>query len=297
MLTALAIELVGTIISVKGLTTLFSGSLLIVAIAISLDAAKIAVVSYVQQYWNSLSVGFKTYMLSAVIVLTLITSGGTFSFLTGEFQNASISAKQVNSQLEFVQAEFDKKTSRKNEIDRQMSAIPDTDIVGRRRLLNMYGEERNALISQLTILEQQLPKLKQESLSKNNEIGPINFISELAQTSHEKASFWIVASIIFVFDPLALALLAAANKLFSDSPGSPQLNLKKDDEVVNTARIEAPQEPSIDKKVFVDSGYELKCPELALLDPEPKVKVRKKPGPKPGTKRKPKEKTNEENLG
>ena len=73
--------------SVKGIALLFSASFYSVAImAGSLEIAKLVSASYLYRYWDSINKILRTYMLSAVILLMLITSLGIFGFLSDAFQ-------------------------------------------------------------------------------------------------------------------------------------------------------------------------------------------------------------------
>ena len=93
----------------------------------------------------------------------------------------------------------------------------------------------------LFIVEKQ--PLEKEMLTLEAEIGPVKYIAALAvdwgitdQVETSKAVRWVIIIIIFVFDPLAVLLLIAANqslmRRFPPEPPKPQeiLDLEKPDE-------------------------------------------------------------------
>ena len=73
--------------SIKGIALLFAASFWSVAImAGSLECAKLVCTSYLYRYWSDINKSIKFYMLSATLLLMLITSLGVFGFLSDAFQ-------------------------------------------------------------------------------------------------------------------------------------------------------------------------------------------------------------------
>jgi len=96
---AVSVATWAAIFSVTGLSMLYSGSLVFVAIAMStLEFSKIIVASYLYRHWKGTAWWLKTYLTSALLLLMLITSGGIYGFLTSSYQGATIGLDKINSQ-------------------------------------------------------------------------------------------------------------------------------------------------------------------------------------------------------
>ena len=81
-------------------------------------------------------------------------------------------------------------------------------------------------------------ELKIAYVDKEVHVGPIMYVAKAFDTTPEKAVKWVILTIIFVFDPLAIALLIAGNFL---------LALKKDPPLTVV-------EPPVDGSRHVDSS-------------------------------------------
>ena len=215
-LSAFLIEGIGTFVSVIGLSSLFSSNPIIIALAVALDIGKLVSVSFLYKYWEKINVLMKTYMTAAAIVLIMITSAGAFGFLSSEFQKAMSSTNQQNVILQALTDEQSRLQKRKEEIDRQIAQLPETFVRGRTQLLNQFGPEVKRINDRLAAIDEQLPALRVDSIKKNVEVGPIMYIADAFSTTPEKASKWVILIIIFVFDPLAIALLLAGNFLLME---------------------------------------------------------------------------------
>jgi hypothetical protein len=214
LLSALLIEGIGTYISVIGLSTLFAANAVIIGLAIALDVAKLATVSFLYKHWDNLGLLMRTYMTIAAVVLMTITSSGAFGYLSGQFQKAIAGSSQDTIIIQSLNEEKSRLSARKVEIDSQIARLPDNSVNGRTQLLRQFGPEVGRINKRLEAIEVQLPQLKVDSLKKNTEVGPIIYIATAFHTTPEEAVKWVILTIIFVFDPLAVALLVAANFLF-----------------------------------------------------------------------------------
>lgn len=214
-ITALLLEGMGTYISIIGLSKLFSSSLIILGLMAVLDLAKIVSVSFMYTYWKKVNFILRTYMMLAVLVTVTITSAGAFSFLSGQFQAAYSGTQQDTIMLDALTDEQSRLQARKEEIDKQISQLPPDYITARGTLQKQFGPELTRINERLVEIDVELPTLKTEALHKKVEVGPILFIAEAFETTPEIAIKWIILTIIFVFDPLAVALLIAGNFLLA----------------------------------------------------------------------------------
>ena len=212
-LSALFLEVIGTWVSVIGLSSIFSGSPVVIVLAICLDFAKLVAVSFLYKYWKSINLLMKSYMTSATLVLMLITSVGAFGFLSKEFQQ---SISDTNTSAVMIKSMADEQVrlqSRKSEIDSQIAKLPDNMVKGRTALIKQFAPEVERINTRLVDIDKQLPLLKIETMHKSVEVGPIIYVAQAFNTTPEEAVKWVILIIIFVFDPLAITLLIAGNFL------------------------------------------------------------------------------------
>ncbi len=197
-----------------GLSALFAGSPIVITMAVALDVGKVVTVSFVYKNWEKISWVMKTYMTIATIVLMIITSAGVFGYLSGEFQKAIAGNNQQNVLITALQDEQARLQKRKEQIDNQIAEIPANYTAAQRnRMMNQFRTEQRQVTTRLSEIDKQLPELKVQNIGQSVKIGPILYVAEAFNTTPEQAVKWVILIIIFVFDPLAVALLIAANFL------------------------------------------------------------------------------------
>lgn len=102
-LAAVSVATWAAVFSVTGLSLLYSGSILYVAIAMGvLEFSKIIVASYLYRHWKDTNILLRTYMTGALIILMLITSGGIYGYLTNSYQGATIGLEKIDSQAQVL---------------------------------------------------------------------------------------------------------------------------------------------------------------------------------------------------
>ena len=222
LITALLIEGLGTMVSVIGLSTLFGANPLIIAIAISLDLGKIVVVNLLYGHWKRLAVGMRMYAVIAAIVTMSITSAGAAGYLTGEFQKAITGTKDIDLVVQNLQTQQQKYEVRKRQIDDQIAALPDkTTVAQRLRIITSFKAEQTDIQAKIDKIEAELPALQSKQIGVQAKAGPIITIARSFDIPVESAIKWVVLLIVFVFDPLAIFLLLAANSLFEQVRAPP----------------------------------------------------------------------------
>ena len=214
MLTALFIEGIGTYISILGLAALFAGSPVVITMAVALDVGKVVAVTFVYKNWSKINLLMKSYMTTAAAVLMLITSAGVFGYLSGEFQKAISGNNQQNISITALTEEQARLQKRKEQIDGQIAAVPaNYTSAQRNRLINQFKQEQRQVTNRIAEIDKELPQLKIQNIGQSVKIGPILYVAEAFNTTPEQAVKWVILVIIFVFDPLAIALLLAGNYL------------------------------------------------------------------------------------
>lgn len=213
-LTAFAIEALGTLVSVIGLSTLFGANPIIIALAVALDAGKLVVVSLLYKHWDGLGRLMKTYAVMASIITMVITSAGAAAYLSGEFQKAIVGTQEGSLKVDVLKQQQAKYEERKKQIDAQIAALPEKTTVNQRlRLMNGFKAEQKDLQDKIAAIDKELPELQVKQIGVEAKAGPILYISKAFDIPVEAAVKWVILLIIFVFDPLAVFLIIAGNFL------------------------------------------------------------------------------------
>lgn len=266
---AVLLEVLGTAISVIGLSSLFMGSPVVVTLAIALDFAKLVAVSFLYKFWKKISWLMRTYMTAASLILILITSAGAFGFLSGEFQKAISDTNTSGIMISSLSEEQGRLQKRKEEIDKQISQLKDDNVRGRTRLMATFGPEIKRINDRLAVIDAELPALKMETIKKNVKVGPIIYVAEAFNTTPEQAVKWVILLIIFVFDPLAIALLIAGNFLVDQrAKEKKQAKLEEPDDDITVVRASEAIVPP-EKEEIVEPVKEVAETPLPELKPEP----------------------------
>ena len=107
--------------SILGIGMLFSGSsIAAMTMASSLEIGKLVATSFLYRYWNKSTFLLKSYLITSVIVLMIITSLGIFGYLTGAYQQSSIENKITQDMITSIEDQKkysqDKIQTSKNEL-------------------------------------------------------------------------------------------------------------------------------------------------------------------------------------
>jgi len=132
----------------------------------------------------------------------------------GAFQGAIKDTKQQQILVAAAKEEKANLEARKKEIDAQIGNLPANNVRGRQKLISAFRAESDRVNRRLEQLNAQLPKMQVEQITINTHAGPIVFVSQAFHVSMEQAVKYVILTIIFVFDPLAIALLIAGNFLW-----------------------------------------------------------------------------------
>ena len=254
-LSALAVSGSATFYSVFGLSQLFAGaSLQVLIMGGSLEFAKLVTASVLYQYWSELSRIIKIYLISAVIVLMVITSGGIYGFLSAAYQETATKSELLDSETAVIEqrliryqeqntelqvekqqlnsaiTEFRSSSSNPGQVqyvDRTTGQLITTTSSSARRSLETQLDqailERESLNQKLVAIQDSITNLDRSlierkiSISEQSELGPLKYLSELTGKPMNSVVNWFLMLIIFVFDPLAIALVIAANVAFESS--------------------------------------------------------------------------------
>jgi hypothetical protein len=242
-LSALAVSASAAFYSVSGIMKLFAGASLAVGImAGSLEVAKLVIASLLYQYWTELNKFLRTYLTIAAFVLILITSAGIYGFLSSAYQETANRAGIVDQKIlaletkkklyEGTREGIYKEKESLSELKESLSKGSTTQFTDRKG--NLVVRSNNASIKQIESasksdeklsgkldavndsifsLENKILEVKTSS-TVSSELGPLKYLSGLTGQPMDKIINWFLLVIIFVFDPLAIALVIAANFAF-----------------------------------------------------------------------------------
>lgn len=224
-LSAFLLEAIGTYISIVGLSALFAGSVVVSLMMLAIDIGKVTSISFLYRWWGEINLPMKVYMTAAAAVLITITSTGAFGFLSGEFQKAMSGNSQNTVLIQSMTDEQARLQKRKEEIDKQIAQLPQNNVRGRTQLIRQFDPEVKRINTRLAEIDEKLPELKISTIEKNVKIGPILVVAESFNITPEQAVKWVILTIIFVFDPLAIAMLIAGNFLIEKRKKEKELSL------------------------------------------------------------------------
>jgi hypothetical protein len=249
-ISAFLIESIGSYISIVGLSALFSTNPVIIALALSLDIAKIITVSFLYKQWGNINRVMKGYMLAAAAILMVITSSGAAGYLSAEFQKAIMPTKESDVIVKTMTDEKVKLEARKIEIDKQIAQLPAESVKGRQRLAKQFDSEITRINTRLVEIDKTLPEIQLKQIDVNAHAGPILYVAEAFDTTVESAVKYVILLIIVVFDPLAVALIIAGNFLVDQSK-------REQNQISKTLDLLQAEVKHIEKDLAIAAGKEV----------------------------------------
>ena len=259
---ALSVSASAAFYSVFGLSKLFAGaSTEVIIMAGSLEVAKLVTASLLYQYWDSINKILRTYLSIATIILIIITSMGIYGFLSSAYQDTFNELTYVENEKKFLQQKVDFYQQDLTRYDKELQQILDnistlsnaksqaiqikaTSVVGgirntistaelRLAQNRIEVEEKNRKDVQVKrdVAVDSLRNYQRKILERDNtadvagELGPLKYLSGLTGYPMDKIINILLLVIIFVFDPLAVALVVAANFAYNKAYPKTRENL------------------------------------------------------------------------
>lgn len=267
---ALAISGVAAWYSIAGLAAIFAAAKIpVIIMGASLEVGKLVTASWLYQNWKRVPLLLKSYLTFAVVVLMFITSMGIFGFLSKAHIDQTIISgdntlliQQLDQKIEREQKRIDDANLVVAQLDQAVQTLIDYDrIRGDDGAIAVREEQKDERDNLNTIiddaygimgdLQSNRLELSQEQLSIEAEVGPIRYIAELIYGDETNEAILnsavriVILIIIFVFDPLAVLLLVAANMSLRDN--SRKVTTKKVAAVVDEEWIE--EEVEVDENL------------------------------------------------
>ena len=259
-LSALSVSASAAFYSVSGLSKLFAGATFeVIIMAGSLEVAKLVIASLLYQYWDTINKYLRTYLTIAAVVLVLITSMGIYGFLSAAYQETYQKLIVNQNQIEFLEskAKFYEDDVIRYEADLERisnnistlsgakassiqvrdtasstgfrQTISTTELRLSQKRIDVEETNKKDIQIKREVAADSLQNLRLKVLAFQNssdtvgELGPLQYLSGLTQTPMDKIINILLLVIIFVFDPLAIALVVAAN--FAFDKARPKKNL------------------------------------------------------------------------
>jgi len=210
--------------SVFGLSKLFAGAQTsVVIMAGSLEFAKLVTASFLYRYWKTVPAFLKNYLIVGTVVLILITSAGIFGYLSNAYQGATTTFEKQSTILMFKEDQLaqvaEDKVFLKEELETAIAELPDNYRTARKKLREEYQPQINDLNKQTLELKQQIGDLKAELVDTGVDVGPAIYLARVFDTEIDTVVKFFIFILIFVFDPLAVSLVIAANMAFEQASG------------------------------------------------------------------------------
>jgi len=243
-ITALVIALVAAFFSVYGIATLFAGAFVLTAImASALEVGKLVTVTFLYRYWQKSKSFLKIYLCIAAFVLMLITSLGIFGYLSAAYQKSALEFKASQEKIVLIEGQ---KTYLHDKIEQSKTRIKTLNDMRAMQEARLNEGMTNAFLTRNPLQLKQLQdqtvdmiksadeniKAEQEKIQKttdeiqgidtkvnemkfasagNKDIRTFQFVAEQFGTTLDSVAKWFIITLIFVFDPLAVALILAYN--------------------------------------------------------------------------------------
>jgi len=233
--TSLAIASVAAWYSIIGLTAIFSAAVIpIIIMGIVLEIGKLVAASWVYTYWKETAKLLRAYLVSAVVILMLITSMGIYGFLSKSHIDAGVGTNQtyvkverLDSRIQSEQRVIDRAEKQLKTLDDALERYIELGVVSKGlRKREEQEPERKLLQSTITKSQSKIDTYLDEKsvyeLEIKNfevEVGPLKYIAALIYGDNAKSMLdetvrYVILLLIFVFDPLAVLLLIAANQSY-----------------------------------------------------------------------------------
>ena len=245
--------------SVVGLSIIFSAVAIPVIIMGSfLEISKLAIATYLHDKWKETYGLLKIYLTIALVTLSVLTSVGIYGLLSTGFQQNIAGLEINNKRIENIEVKKQRFEEIKLDYQKEKNVL-DKDITNLRNALSnntttqtvdrttgqvitrANGGNRKAFESQLKIAQENRDGVskKIESLNdsitnldlevldltsteiESGELGAIKYLSEITGWDIKKTANFFILILIFVFDPLAIALVISTNQAFKNRNKEP----------------------------------------------------------------------------
>lgn len=209
-ISATAVSILGAAFSILGLGKLFSGAVLAVwLMAGSLELAKFVVAAYLHQTWSQLGLAFRSYLLSSVMILSLITSMGIFGFLSDAYTTSSSVLETESIRLQRLENEQQQATAEIDRLTRSVDEIPDRRITKKLKARAEIEPMIRVLQEKSVKATAEIADAKIKIVEVKQKVGPLIYIAKSFNKDIDSVVKYLILVFVSVFDPLAICLVVA----------------------------------------------------------------------------------------
>jgi len=266
-LLALALAACAAYFSVIGLAKLFAGAgVSVVIMASVLEASKLIIASFLHNQWSSINAWLRGYLVTAIVIIAVITSIGIYGYLSGAYQltkskyDLSLTVTDsLETQRMYYQSSaglYQKQLNSKNLqlttlIDlRSQQEVRSGQLITQNR--SSYSADRSAretnksidnvsleiaTLNDKVIAYSDSASKMQVAITKaaletdvTSELGSLSYVSKILNVPMDYVVNVLIILFMIVFDPLAISMVLAFNHLSIHT---------KDEKIEPVARIES----------------------------------------------------------
>ncbi len=274
--------------SVFGLSQLFAGaSLAVIIMASILEVGKVVTTTLLQRYWDILNKAIRIYLSIGVFILMLITSGGIYGFLSNAYQKTANKLEIHEGELSVIQSKIKsfedikiQKNNRREQLinlrEKQEVRIDSAKTNKSKMRVEKTIEDANneitkldkdidVLLDSINLYNGKILNMKSDN-EVASEIGPLKYLSELTGQPMGSVVNWFILLLIFVFDPLAVILIIAANKIMLLEENKIETNNIIEKEVIKEVPVEIIKEVPVD--VIIEKEVIKEVPVETIVEKE-----------------------------
>jgi hypothetical protein len=280
---ALGLSTTAAYYSVLGLSIIFTSvAIPVIVMGSFLEVSKIAIATYLHNSWSKIYKLLKIYLTTALVILSLITSIGIYGLLSTGFQEniakMEIGSKQIqniklkNQRFKEIKTELEKE---KSILDKDISQLRnglstntttqsvdkttgqlitrannanrksfDLQLASTQLNKDKLSNKIDALNDSITNLDIKVLNMESKA-SEGNELGAIQYVSEITGANVKTIANWFILLLIFVFDPLAITLIIATNHSFKNL--KPKMNIYGEPKPITSPQEYQP-DPAIEQE-------------------------------------------------
>jgi|ETNmetMinimDraft_18_1059904.scaffolds.fasta_scaffold02498_4 hypothetical protein len=244
LVTAIAISIVAAWYSIVGLAAIFSAAVIpIIIMGSVLEVGKLVTASWLYRNWKQVPKLLKTYLTAAVVMLMLITSMGIFGFLSKAHLDQTLPSDEMIAKIERIDMSITRENRRIRDAELVIQQLDDSvqvllsydrvrgkgGAIATRKNQKPERDELNIEIADaqgaIDILVDKKFPLQQKVRNLEADIGPVKYIAALiygdqANNFLDECVRAVILALVFVFDPLAILMLVAANMSLFGQVGS-----------------------------------------------------------------------------
>jgi DNA-directed RNA polymerase beta' subunit len=235
--------------SVTGLGVLFSGaSVAVMIMASALEFSKLVAASYLKQVWDEIGGFLKFYFVLAVVILMIITSAGIFGYLSNAFQQQNLKIQQVDREIAIWQSKVSTNKEQIEILNQQLNNFQQNQgkiidlqqgnsansrllrsVDNRDKQIAETSNKIDVLQSEIVQYNDTINKIKTANIDVEREVGGFRFVAEAFGVELNTVVKFFIFLIVFVFNPMAIALVIAFNNLIKKK--SPEITKEGDNKL------------------------------------------------------------------